>query len=59
MDISSVTNSMGTQYEAKKIATKKEGLATDPNTKDLGVIVEVSKDSELATKMAKAVSGRS
>ena len=59
MDISSVTNSMGTQYEAKNIATKKEGLATDPNTKDLGVIVEVSKDSELAAKMAKAVSGRS
>lgn len=59
MDIVGVTNSMGTQYEAKNIATKKEGLATDPNTKDLGVIVEVSKDSELAAKMADAVSGRS
>lgn len=59
MDISSVTNSMGTQYEAKNIATQKEGLATDPNTRDLGVIVEVSKDSELAAKMAEAVSGRS
>ena len=59
MDISSVTNSMGTQYEAKNIATKKEGLANDPNTRDLGVIVEVSQDSELAAKMAEAVSGRS
>lgn len=52
MDISGVTNSMGTQYEAKNIATKKEGVATNPNTRDLGVIVEVSKDSELAAKMA-------
>ena len=59
MDITSVTSSTGTQYEAKNIATKKEGLATDPNTKDLGVIVEVSKDSELAAKMAEAVSGMS
>ena len=59
MDISSVTNSMGTQYEAKNTATKKEGLATDPDTRNLGVIVEVSKDSELAAKMADALSGRS
>ncbi len=59
MDISSVTNSIGVQYEAKNTSSKKEGLATDPNNKDLGVIVEVSKDSELAAKMADAVSRRS
>lgn len=58
MDISSVTNSMGIQYEAKNATSKKEGLATDPNNRDLGVIVEISKDSQEANKLANVIKER-
>lgn len=60
MDVSSVVSSNGLQYSASSVSEKKdkEKLANDPNNKDLGVIVEISKESEQALKMSGAVNER-
>ncbi len=50
MDVGSVSNGNGLQYEPKTASEKKdkEKLANSPNKKELGVIVEISKESEEA-----------
>lgn len=60
MDVTNVTGSNGMQYEFKTASAKKdkEKLENDPNRKDLGVIVEISKESEKALKMSQVIDER-
>lgn len=60
MDVSSVVSGNGLQYNANSVSEKKdkEKLANDPNNKNLGVIVEISKESEQALKMSGMVNER-
>ena len=60
MDVTNVTGSNGMQYEVKTASAKKdkEKLENDPNRKDLGVIVEISKESEKALKMSQVINER-
>jgi hypothetical protein len=60
MDVSSVVSGNGLQYNASSVSEKKdkEKLANVPNNKDLGVIVEISKESEQALTMSGMVNER-
>lgn len=60
MDVTNVIGSNGMQYEVKTASAKKdkEKLENDPNRKDLGVIVEISKESEKALKMSRVIEER-
>ncbi len=58
MDVTNVASSSGYLYDSMTAAEKKEKVEHDPDKRELGVIVEISKDSREALKMSEIVKNR-